>query len=272
MDILELEFMRRFIRLCSDGWAQGWHERNGGNLSYRLKSEEAEVCKPFFDASRDWVPLNIQLNALAGEHFLVTGSGKYFRNVELCPASNIGIVEISSSGDAYRIVWGLRNGAAPTSELPTHLMSHAVRKAATEGANRVIYHAHPSAVIAMTYILPLTAGDFSRALWRSATECVMVFPRGVGVVPWMMPGGAEIAKATGELMRTYSAAVWAQHGLFCSGANFDECFGLMHTIEKAADIYLRVLSAGQPILQTVTDDKLRAIAREFGAELNEELL
>jgi rhamnulose-1-phosphate aldolase len=272
MDILDFDFMRGFVRVCSDGWEQGWHERNGGNLSYRMKSEEVRDCSAFFDTSREWVPLKIQLNALAGEYFLVTGSGKYFRNVALCPEKNIGIVEINPDGDAYRTVWGLTGGATPTSELPTHLMNHAVRKEASSGTNRVIYHTHPAAIIAMTYILPLTAGDFSRALWRSATECVIVFPRGVGVVPWMVPGGAEIAVATSELMKIYSAAVWAQHGLFCSGADFDECFGLMHTIEKAADIYMRVVSSGQPILNTITDDGLRAIARDFKVEINEELL
>ena len=46
----------------------------------------------------------------------------------------------------------------------------------------------------MTYILPLTARDFTRALWKSATECPVVFPGGVGVVPWMVPGGRDIAQ------------------------------------------------------------------------------
>jgi rhamnulose-1-phosphate aldolase len=124
----------------------------------------------------------------------------------------------------------------------------------------------------MTYILPLTAGDFSRALWRSATECVVVFPRGVGAVPWMVSAGAEIAVATGELMKTYSAAVWAQHVLLCSGTDFDECFGLMYTIEKAADINMRVVSSGLPILHTITDDGLRAIARDFKVEMSGRLL
>ena len=50
----------------------------------------------------------------------------------------------------------------------------------------------------MTYILPLTARDFTRALWKSATECPVVFPDGVGVVPWMVPGGRDIALATSE--------------------------------------------------------------------------
>ena len=35
------------------------------------------------------------------------------------------------------------------------------------------------------------------------TECAVVFPGGVGVLPWMVCGGAEIAKATSELMKQY---------------------------------------------------------------------
>ena len=33
--------------MADDGYQQGWHERNGGNLSYRLKPEEVEMIKPF---------------------------------------------------------------------------------------------------------------------------------------------------------------------------------------------------------------------------------
>ena len=61
------------------------------------------------------------------------------------------------------------------------------------------------------------------------------------------------------------AAVWAHHGLFASGPDFDTTFGLMHTIEKAAQIYILALSAGQgKIRQTIQDEELRAIARDFG--------
>ena len=42
-------------------------------------------------------------------------------------------------------------------------MNHSVRKTATNGANRVIYHCHATNIIALTYILPLTDRDFSRA-------------------------------------------------------------------------------------------------------------
>lgn len=271
--ILDLDIMQRYIRMCNDGWLQGWHERNGGNLTYRLKKEEVEQMRPFFDETpRPWVNMGVTGANLAGEYFISTGSGKYFRNVILDPADSLCVVEINDKGDSYRVVWGLVNGGRPTSEFPSHFMNHSVRVAATNGATRVIYHAHPANVIAMTYVLPLTDRDFSRALWKSATECPVVFPGGVGVVPWMVPGGADIALATCEKMKEFEAAVWAQHGLFVSGPDFDITFGLMHTIEKSAQIWVLQKSTGLPELQTITDDALRAIAKDFGVTLREEFL
>ena len=270
--ILQVPAMRGFIRMCMDGWYQGWHERNGGNLTYRMTVEDVSQCRLCFHTPGPWVTMGVRAENLAGEHFITTGSGKYFRNVEPDPAHSLGIVEINEVGNAWRIVWGLEDGGKPTSEFPSHFMNHSVRKAVTNGANRVIYHCHATNIIALTYVLPLTDRDFSHALWQSATECPVVFPEGVGVCPWMVPGGADIARATSEKMKSYQAAIWAQHGLFVSGPDFDTAFGLAHTIEKSAEIYWKVLSTGQPIRQTITDDALRAIAKDFGVCLNEAFL
>ena len=49
MGILDIEIVKGYIRMCNDGWLQGWHERNGGNLTYRMKEEEVTQCRPFFD-------------------------------------------------------------------------------------------------------------------------------------------------------------------------------------------------------------------------------
>ena len=274
MGMLDLSIMKRYIRMANDGWLQGWHERNGGNLTYRLTEQEVAEMKPFFVAQpRPWVDMGVCGANLAGSYFISTGSGKFFRNVEIDPEDSLCVVEINERGDSYRIVWGLVNGGKPTSEFPSHFMNHSVRVAATGGACRVIYHAHPANVIAMTYFTPLTDRDFSRILWKSATECPVVFPGGVGVVPWMVPGGADIAMATCEKMKEFDAAVWAHHGLFVSGPDFDITFGLMHTIEKAAQIYVLAMSASQgKFLQTIEDHQLQAIADEFGVELKKEFL
>ena len=221
-----------------------------------------------------WVKMGVEADNLKKEYFISTGSGKFLQDVGLEPQNNICIVEINEKGDAYRIVWGLENGGRPTSEFPTHFMNHSVRKRVTDGLNRVIYHAHTPYVIALTYVLPLRAEIFTRMLWKSATECCVVFPGGVGVVPWMVPGGPEIAKATCVLMEQYDAAIWAFHGLFVSGADFNTAFGLMHTIEKAAQIASIALAAtgGKPLRQVITDDNLRDIGRDFGVILNEQIL
>ena len=79
---------------------------------------------------------------------MVTGSGKYFRNVILKPEDSLCMIELDDKGENYRIVWGLVNGGKPTSELPSHLMNHEVKKQLTDGRYRVIYHAHPANVIA----------------------------------------------------------------------------------------------------------------------------
>ena len=81
MSILDVAFVQGFMRMCNDGWEQGWHERNGGNLSYRIKPEEVEEVKVFFTREGEWKAIGTSVPQLEGEFFMVTGSGKYFRNV-----------------------------------------------------------------------------------------------------------------------------------------------------------------------------------------------
>ena len=272
MSILDLQFMQGYIRMATDGVNMGWHERNGGNLTYRLTEDEVESAKPYFTYDKPWQDIGVTVKNLAGTYFLATGSGKFLRNIQLEPQNNIAITEISEDGAQYRIVWGLEQGGRPTSEFPSHLMNHSVKFDVTGGQHRVIYHAHTPAVIAMTNVLEIDDVKWTRALWSAMTECPVVFPGGVGVVEWMVPGGADIAIATSKLMEEFDAAVWAHHGLFASGPDFDTTFGLMHTIEKAAEIYVLAHSMGMPILQTISPDNLRDIAKEFGVTLREEFL
>lgn len=272
MKILDAEFVKGFIRMCDDGFQQNWHERNGGNLSYRIKPEEAESVKEELSFKNPWQAIGTTVKGLAGEYFMVTGSGKYFRNVILDPAANACIIEIDESGENYRICWGLVKGGRPTSELPSHLMNHEVKKEATGGKHRVIYHAHPANVIALTFVLPLEDKVFTRELWEMATECPVVFPSGIGVVGWMVPGGRDIAVATSRLMKKYDVAIWAHHGLFASGEDFDLTFGLMHTVEKSAEILVKVMSMRPDKLQTITPRNFRDLAVDFKVTLPQEFL
>lgn len=272
MKVLDAGFVKGFIRMCNDGWEQGWHERNGGNLSYRIKPEEIKEIEEALKENDQWQDIGTGVPDLAGEYFMVTGSGKFFRNVILEPENNTCIIKINQDGTKYSIQWGLENGEKPTSELPSHLMNHQVKKAATDGKHRVIYHAHTTNVIALTFVLPLKDEVFTRELWEMATECPVVFPSGIGVVEWMVPGGREIAVATSELMKQYDVAIWAHHGMFASGEDFDLTFGLMHTVEKSAEILVKMLSIRPDKLHTITAADFRNLARDFNVTLPEKFL
>ncbi len=271
MNVLDTEFVKGFMRMADDGWLQGWHERNGGNLSYRIRKEEVSQVLDRLHPG-EWQEIGTDVPALAGEYFLVTGSGKYFRNVMPFPEESICIIELDQTGTKYRICWGLSKGGRPTSELPSHLMNHEVKLKVTGGKHRVIYHAHPANTIALTFVLPLSGEVFTRELWEMATECPVVFPSGIGVVPWMVPGGRDIAVATSELMKEHDVAIWAHHGMFCSGEDFDLTFGLMHTVEKSAEILVKVLSIRPDKLQTIRPDEFRDLAKDFHVTLPEKYL
>lgn len=267
MNIIDFDFITKFINLANEGWKQGWHERNGGNLSYRMTEKNAEDVQVYFSSKSDWMELGVDVSEIKGEYFLVTGSGKYFSNIKNDPEDSIGIIEIDETGSNYRILWGFGENGLPTSELPSHLMNHAVKKISKKGKHRLIYHAHTTNIIALTFVLPLVDKVFTHELWEMATECPVVFPEGVGVIEWMVPGGSKIAEATSKKMHDYNVVIWAHHGTFVSEEDFDATFGLMHTVEKSAEILVKVLSMSPVKMQTINSDQLEELAQEFDVKL-----
>ena len=268
---MDTKLKRDFTKVCTDGWLQGWHERNGGNLSYRMKKEEVEEVKDLLKEDAEWKEIGASVPGLANEYFMVTGSGKYFRNVELDFEDNAAIIRLNEDGTKYQIVYGLVNGGRPTSELPSHLMNLEVLKKRDEGL-RVVYHAHPANTVALTFVLPLDEEIFTREIWEMETECPVVFPQGIGIVPWMVPGGREIGEKTAKIMETKNVAIWAHHGMFVCGHDFDETFGLMHTVEKSAEILVKVMSMTDRKRNTITPQDFRDLQEPFHIELDEKFL
>ena len=130
----------------------------------------------------------------------------------------------------------------------------------------------PTNVVALTFVLPLEDKIFTRELWEMATECPVVFPEGCRAAPWMVPGGKDIAMATSELMKKYNLVIWAHHGMFASGEDFDLTFGLMHTVEKAAEILVKMLAIQGQKRQTITPADFRELAQDFHLTLPEKFL
>jgi len=264
-DIMTAPFMVEMIRTAAEMYRHGWDERNGGNIS--LKLNKAEVAE-YLDVTKVIrnIPIGFSAPSLAGEYFLVTGTGKYFKNVQYAPDVNLGLFRIADDGETAELLWGYADGGKFTSELPAHLMSHMARLA-VDPENHVVMHCHPANLLAMTYVHDLDEKAFTRTLWQMCTECIVVFPDGVNVLPWMLCGTNEIGEATAEKMATARLVVWSQHGIYGAGKDLDETFGLIETAEKAAEIYMKI--AHLPLVNTITDEQMHLLEGRFGVKARE---
>ena len=259
INMITAPFVEEMRKTTANMYRLGWDERNGGNISYLLDEEQAADYLNLNKVIRT-IPLGFDATPLIGKIFIVTGTGKHFKNVEKDPETNLGIVRIAEDGKTAELLWGFRDGGKFTSEFPAHLMSHMARLS-VDPENRVIIHSHPTYTLAMNYVHTLDEREFTRSLWQMCTECIVVFPDGVGVLPWMLCGTNEIGEATAEKMKAFRLVVWGMHGIYGAGKTMDEAFGLIETVEKAAQIYM--LTAHLPRINTITDDQLRQLTEHF---------
>ncbi len=90
MRVEDSKLVKDFSKMTSDAWEKGWHERNGGNITYRIPECYLEEIKDNFCDKGEWKEIGINVKNLSTEFFLVTGSGKYIRNISIEPNENIG--------------------------------------------------------------------------------------------------------------------------------------------------------------------------------------
>ncbi len=261
-DILKSKFIEEMCDVTANMYRQGWDERNGGNVSYLLTENEV---KDYIDVTKviRTIPTGFTAKELIGKYFLVTGTGKYFKNVIKDPETNLGLIRIAKDGTTAELMWGYKDGGRFTSELPAHLMSHIARLSVNPN-NRVIMHSHPTYTIAMNTCCEVDEKKFTKKLWQSNTECVVVFPDGVGMLPCMICGTNEIGEATAEKMKQFRLVVWTNHGIYGAGDTIDEAFGLIETVEKTAQIYM--LSLGHAV-NIIPDEVIKGLAKLWNLKM-----
>ena len=85
-NIFGVRIIEEYVHMCHDGVRQGWHERNGGNLTYRMKPEEVTECRPYFrERPGDWVDIGVQAENLKGEYFIPPAAESFCRMWTLSP-------------------------------------------------------------------------------------------------------------------------------------------------------------------------------------------
>lgn len=258
----ELPFLNEIVEACTGIFQAGWGENHAGNISFLLTQEEVDQYLTNSPSQREpsIAPLATPIKDLDGKYFLVTSAGGRFKNIEKNPNTYLGIIQIINNGAEYKIIWGFEGNKRPTSELPTHLLSHAERLK-VDREHRIILHCHPTYTIGMTFIHELKEDSFTKTMWSLNSECVLVFPEGIGLLPWMVCGNGEIGSETANKMKEYRIVIWPHHGILAAGQSVDQALGLIETVEKNAQVYTITADKQK---QCMTDEQIVELAEAFG--------
>ena len=224
-------------------WARGWAERNAGNISVNISELfKAGMTLPAVSRHQD---LEDTYPELAGQWFIVTGTGSRMRDLARKPRKNTLIIRIDDDGCGYGIYPGAKEDTLlPTSELPTHLGIH--RMISRRGSfEKVVMHTHVSEFIALTQSREYCNEEaLNRLLWGMHPEIIIFVPKGLGFVPYHTPGTRDIAEATIQALQDHDLALWEKHGIFAIGNELHDTFDNIDILAGSARIFLMCRQAG----------------------------
>jgi rhamnulose-1-phosphate aldolase len=241
-------------------WQNGWAERNAGNISVNVDDLITEDV--FGDLSGYPVfKLVTPYIELAGKYFFVTGTGKRMRDLARAPMKNAIIIRIADDGKTYTMISRFKSDTyefRPTSELPTHLGIHQL--IAQRGSKeKVIIHTHANELVALTHNPEFkSAGALNNLLWGMHPETMVFVPKGLGFVPYTLPGSEDIARETIKNLQHHDIVLWEKHGVFAIGESVLDTFDNIDIICKSAKIYFMCRGAGF-IPEGLNEDQLNEL-------------
>ena len=242
-------------------WQKGWAERNGGNITVNITEFVDDEIKAL-PAISEVYPIGMELPHLKGCYFYCKGTNMRMRDLARRPMENGSIIRILDDCASYVII--ADNPVKPTSELPSHLSVHNYLLA-KGSPYRASVHTHPIDLVAMTHTKKFMEKDVAtRLLWSMIPETKAFCPRGLGMVPYLMPGGVELGEAT---IRTidddYDVVMWEKHGVFAVDTDVMAAFDQIDVLNKAAQIYISAKCMGfEP--DGMSDEQMRELSVTFG--------
>lgn len=223
-------------------WQKGWAERNGGNITVNI-SEYADDEMRSMPAISETLPIGITLPNLKGCYFYCKGTQKRMRDLAKNPMGNGSVIRILDDCAHYEII--ADKAVMPTSELPSHLAVH--NYLIGRGSDyKASLHTHPIELVAMSHNKAFLNEDtISRLLWSMIPETKAFAPRGLGVVPYMLPSSADLANETIKaLERDFDVVMWEKHGVFAVDKDIMSAFDQVDVLNKSANIYMCARSMG----------------------------
>lgn len=242
-------------------WQKGWAERNGGNITINI-SEWADDGMKALPAISEPKAIGKTLPHLKGCWFYCKGTGRRMRDLARDPMGNGSVIRILPDCAHYEIVADYP--VMPTSELPSHLAVHDYLLA-KGSPYRASLHTHPIELVALTHRREWLRKDAAtRMLWSMIPETKAFCPRGLGMVPYMLPSSIELAEATIRAIdEDYDVVMWEKHGVFAVDVDVMDAFDQVDVLNKAAQIYIAAKNMGfEP--EGMSEAQMKELSDVFG--------
>lgn len=179
---------------------------------------------------------------LKGCYFYCKGTQKRMRDLARHPMENGSIIRILDDCASYVII--ADQVVMPTSELTAHLSVHnyLIGKGSPYKAS---LHTHPIELIAMSHNNHFLEKDVAtNVLWSMIPETKAFCPRGLGIIPYALPGSVKLADATLSQLDDYDVVLWEKHGVFSVDVDIMSAFDQIDVLNKSALIYVAAKSMG----------------------------
>jgi rhamnulose-1-phosphate aldolase len=180
------------------------------------------------------------------------------------PIANLGAVRIGADGSATLHTSPTRLFERLTSEWNSHLAVHDDTVARTATNFHAVVHAQPPHLTYLSHIPSYQdEAAFNARVMRWEPETIVALPEGIGVLPFMVPGSAELMAANVESLRRHRIDVWAKHGVMArSDLSVTRAVDRIEYAEAGARYeYMDLMAGGRG--ERLTDEQLRAIVDAF---------
>ncbi len=222
-------------------WQKGWAERNGGNITVNITEHVDDEIRNL-PAISEMKQIGAVLPYLKGCYFYCKGTNMRMRDLARFPMDNGSVIRILDDCASYVIIADAP--VRPTSELPSHLSVH--NYLISNGSPyKASLHTHPIELIALTHSKKFLEKDVAtNLLWSMIPETKAFCPRGLGIIPYQLPGSVEMAEATIHELDDYDVVMWEKHGVFAVDCDIMQAFDQVDVLNKSAQIYISAKNMG----------------------------
>lgn len=241
-------------------WQKGWAERNGGNITLNITEfvdDDIRTMSPLTEP----ISIGATLPYLKGCYFYCKGTQKRMRDLARNPMENGSVIRILDDCSHYVII--ADQPVMPTSEVPAHLSVHNYL-IKNNSPYKASLHTHPIELIAMSHNKRFLEKDVAtKVLWSMIPETKAFCPRGLGIIPYELPGSVALADGTLNKLDDYDVVLWEKHGAFAVDVDIMSAFDQIDVLNKSALIYAAAKQMGfEP--DGMTENQMREMTEAFG--------